>query len=252
MAPWPTTACSSRTRCSAGHEPSPASTTSATAASRSRSACSSQAMRGHGAASRPSAVLIGAHPTRPAAEEPAAAHRPAARHPEIHEIEVTAPIIIAGLPRTGTTHLHNLLAADPALRYLPYWESIEPIPRPATVGIEPDPRCERTEQAAVVHGPGHAPVPADARDHPLGTRTRRSICWPSTSRRCSSRRWPTCRDWTGLLPRARPDPALPLHAHRAAGAAVPARAITLGAEVAAAHRAVRTAGRGVPRRRRSW
>ena len=53
------------------------------------------------------------------------------RHPEIHDIEVEAPIIIAGLPRTGTTHLHNLLAADPALRYLPYWESIEPIPVPA-------------------------------------------------------------------------------------------------------------------------
>ena len=32
--------------------------------------------------------------------------------------------------RTGTTHLHNLLASDPALRYLPYWESIEPIPVP--------------------------------------------------------------------------------------------------------------------------
>ena len=39
--------------------------------------------------------------------------------PEIHDIEIAAPIIIAGLPRTGTTHLHNLLAADPALRSLP-------------------------------------------------------------------------------------------------------------------------------------
>jgi hypothetical protein len=69
------------------------------------------------------------------------------RHPEIHEIEVVAPIIIAGLPRTGTTHLHNLLAADPALRYLPYWESIEPFPVPTEAGIEPDPRLGRTEQA---------------------------------------------------------------------------------------------------------
>jgi hypothetical protein len=69
------------------------------------------------------------------------------RHPEIHELEVVAPIIIAGLPRTGTTHLHNLLAADPALRYLPYWESIEPFPAPAEAGIEPDPRIGRTEQA---------------------------------------------------------------------------------------------------------
>jgi hypothetical protein len=49
-------------------------------------------------------------------------------HPEIREIEVSAPVIVAGLPRTGTTHLHNLMSADPALRSLPYWESLEPLP----------------------------------------------------------------------------------------------------------------------------
>ncbi|MET0826479.1 MAG: sulfotransferase, partial [Acidimicrobiales bacterium] len=53
-----------------------------------------------------------------------------ARHPEIHDVEIRRPMIIAGLPRTGTTHLHNLLAADPALRSLPYWESLEPVPVP--------------------------------------------------------------------------------------------------------------------------
>lgn len=47
-------------------------------------------------------------------------------HPEITDIPVERPIIICGLPRSGTTHLHNLLAADPVLRYLPYWESLEP------------------------------------------------------------------------------------------------------------------------------
>ena len=41
---------------------------------------------------------------------------------------MSAPIVILGLPRTGTTHLHNLLSQDPALRSLPYWESLEPIP----------------------------------------------------------------------------------------------------------------------------
>lgn len=50
------------------------------------------------------------------------------RYPEILDIPVRAPIIIAGLPRTGTTHLHNLVSADPALRSLPYWEAIEPVP----------------------------------------------------------------------------------------------------------------------------
>jgi len=71
------------------------------------------------------------------------------RHPEIHDIEITAPIVIAGLPRTGTTHLHNLLAADPALRSLPYWESCEPVPMPNDVTPPGgnDPRFERTRVA---------------------------------------------------------------------------------------------------------
>jgi hypothetical protein len=65
-------------------------------------------------------------------------------HPEIEDIEIERPIIICGLPRTGTTHLHNLMAADPALRYLPYWESLEPFPGPD----EPDPTPRRERCAA--------------------------------------------------------------------------------------------------------
>jgi Sulfotransferase family len=53
-----------------------------------------------------------------------------ARHPEIEQEEIERPIIIAGLPRTGTTHLHNLISQDPALRSLPYWESLEPVADP--------------------------------------------------------------------------------------------------------------------------
>ena len=56
------------------------------------------------------------------------------RHPEIRDIEIEAPIIVAGLPRTGTTHLHNLMSADPALRSLPYWESPGAGARPTTSG----------------------------------------------------------------------------------------------------------------------
>jgi hypothetical protein len=72
-----------------------------------------------------------------------------ARHPEIAAVEIARPIIICGLPRTGTTHLHNLLSADPALRELPYWESLEPVladherPGPG----EPDPRRARCQAA---------------------------------------------------------------------------------------------------------
>jgi Sulfotransferase family len=67
------------------------------------------------------------------------------RHPEIHDIDIKAPIIVAGLPRSGTTHLLNLMAADSRLRALPLWESYEPVPRPGeqllTGGV--DPRYQR-------------------------------------------------------------------------------------------------------------
>ncbi len=72
-----------------------------------------------------------------------------AHHPEILDVEIRRPIVIAGQPRTGTTHLHNLMAADPALRSLPYWESLEPVlPAEERAAVEqgaPDPRPGRTE-----------------------------------------------------------------------------------------------------------
>lgn len=48
--------------------------------------------------------------------------------PEIHEIEIKRPVVIAGQGRTGTTHLHNLMSTDPNFRTMPYWESLEPVP----------------------------------------------------------------------------------------------------------------------------
>ena len=70
------------------------------------------------------------------------------RHPEIDDVAIERPIVICGLPRTGTTHLHNLISADPSLRSLPYWESLEPVladhERPPDG--EPDPRLARCEE----------------------------------------------------------------------------------------------------------
>jgi hypothetical protein len=79
------------------------------------------------------------------------------RHPEIGDIELLPPVVIAGLPRTGTTHLHNLLGAasadsrlSPTFRTLPYWESFEPFPSPSEAGVEPDPRAARMDVAVTV------------------------------------------------------------------------------------------------------
>jgi hypothetical protein len=72
-----------------------------------------------------------------------------ARHPEILAERIERPIVIAGLPRTGTTHLHNLVSRAPELRSLPYWESLEPVPSPRdrVAPGAPDPRIARCERA---------------------------------------------------------------------------------------------------------
>jgi hypothetical protein len=68
-------------------------------------------------------------------------------YPEIHDVELAPPLIVVGLPRSGTTHLVNLLAADRRFRALPFWESQEPFARrgdgPGVDGI--DPRFTRWE-----------------------------------------------------------------------------------------------------------
>jgi hypothetical protein len=53
-----------------------------------------------------------------------------ARRPEALEVDLEPPVVVVGLPRSGTTHLVNLLAADPRVRSLPWWECVEPTPFP--------------------------------------------------------------------------------------------------------------------------
>ena len=49
-------------------------------------------------------------------------------NPAVLDIKIDRPIIILGMPRTGTTHLVNLIASDERLRSMPYWESLSPVP----------------------------------------------------------------------------------------------------------------------------
>ncbi len=61
------------------------------------------------------------------------------RQPEIARRSLPAPIVIAGLQRTGTTMLHRLLASDPRLRALISWEALAPVSPVAPLfgGLEP-------------------------------------------------------------------------------------------------------------------
>jgi sulfotransferase family protein len=67
------------------------------------------------------------------------------RFPEVVDEAIDAPVIITGLPRTGTTALSNLLAQDPATRSLRVWESGAPTPPPETATEHNDPRIAATQ-----------------------------------------------------------------------------------------------------------
>jgi hypothetical protein len=62
------------------------------------------------------------------------------------------------MPRSGTTHLLNLLAADTRQRSLPYWESLEPVPvrgeGPGRDGRDPRwQRCQHSYEQMVAQMP---------------------------------------------------------------------------------------------------
>ncbi len=76
------------------------------------------------------------------------AHDTIRRHPEILDIPVEGPVVVAGLARTGTTMLHRLIARDPAIRSLASWEAINPAPPPRRPWQRKDPRFAQAAAAA--------------------------------------------------------------------------------------------------------
>ncbi|MFI5047146.1 MAG: sulfotransferase family protein [Acidimicrobiia bacterium] len=74
----------------------------------------------------------------------------AKQHPEVRDGAIVSPLVIGGMPRTGTTVASYLLAEDPAHRSLLNWEATDLIPPATTETLKTDPRCvekrERQEQ----------------------------------------------------------------------------------------------------------
>ena len=64
------------------------------------------------------------------------------RHPEIREREIRRPMVLTGLPRSGTSALFSLLAADPVARPLLLWETQHPEPAEGLAPGQPDPRYQ--------------------------------------------------------------------------------------------------------------
>ena len=93
------------------------------------------------------------------------------QNPEIADEKVTAPIVVVGLPRSGTTHLHALLAERPGSRAPLQWEMSQPSPPPEWGSFFTDPRISQV-QAGLDARPGADELMAI---HPFGA-TRPEQC----------------------------------------------------------------------------
>ena len=80
-------------------------------------------------------------------------------HPEIADVEITAPIVIAGIPRSGTTNLSNIMGSDSRLRSLSFWESRTPFPSNEPDQIEQISEEDRAELGRQVMADMHALMP---------------------------------------------------------------------------------------------
>ena len=84
--------------------------------------------------------------------------------PAVGEQRITAPVFIVGLPRTGTTLLHNLLVQDPGIRAPLTWETMFPAGYPES----PQALRRARSKAAARLDWLHRFAPEIKRIHPVG------------------------------------------------------------------------------------
>jgi hypothetical protein len=134
-----------------------------------------------------------------------------AAHPAYAQVPVERPLFVTGLPRTGTTALHRLLAADPAHQGLELWLAEAPQPRPPRQTWADNPvfryiqaGCERHH----VEHPEFMGVHYMAADQveecwQLLRQSMRSISWECLAHLPSYSAWLRGQDWTGAYRRHR-------------------------------------------------
>lgn len=74
----------------------------------------------------------------------------AKKNPQIEHERITAPLVIVGMPRTGTTLLSNLLDQDPMNRSLLSWEAGAIAPPPRLTDHREDPRIAEAVASAAL------------------------------------------------------------------------------------------------------
>ncbi len=96
-----------------------------------------------------------------------------AADPELRTAGIPAPIVILGLPRTGTTALQKMLCSDPRHQGLELWLAQSPMPRPARSTWEAHPAYRRCVQATEAM---HAAAPEMAAIHAMAA-DEADECW---------------------------------------------------------------------------
>jgi hypothetical protein len=134
-----------------------------------------------------------------------------AGHPGYAGVGIERPIFVTGLPRTGTTALHRLLAADPAHQGLELWLTEVPQPRPPRDTWEQDPAFCRIQAAYERHYVTHPEfmgvhyIAADQVEEcwQLLRQSMRSVSYECLAHLPGYSAWLAGQDWTAAYRRHR-------------------------------------------------
>ncbi len=133
------------------------------------------------------------------------------RNPDHADVEITQPIFVTGLPRTGTTALHRLLGADPKHQGLELWLAEHPQPRPPRDQWETIPEYQELK---AYYAKAHQDNPEFLGLHYIAEdvleecwqllrQSLHSVSFESLAHVPSYTRWLTAQDWTPSFRRHR-------------------------------------------------
>ena len=134
-----------------------------------------------------------------------------AAHPEYAAVPIERPILVTGLPRSGTTALHRLLTADPAHQGLELWLAEMPQPRPPRGTWEANPVFQHIQAVYQRHHVEHPEfmgvhyIAADTVEEcwQLLRQTLRSVSYECLAHLPTYSAWLRGQDWTGPFRRHR-------------------------------------------------
>jgi hypothetical protein len=134
-----------------------------------------------------------------------------AAHPRYAEVPIDRPIFVTGLPRSGTTALHRLLAADPGHQGLEMWLAEMPQPRPPRDTWDSDPAFQAIQAGYQRHHVEHPEfmgihyIAADTVEEcwQLLRQTLRSVSYECLAHLPTYSAWLREQDWTGPYRRHR-------------------------------------------------